>query len=309
MPLWFDLMMTGGAGGGAGGGTTFIIVGDSGKLATSTDGINWILQTSSFGTTNINDVNSKDGIAFACGDAGKARYSSNYTSWSSITTGTGVLNLQKTAVGTTNILIVGDSAAQSWATTPNGVWTFVNTFDNTQDEVFAAATNGTEVGLVRDTTLEPFLYYSDFTNSFSFVSIIPAKPVSVAYGNGIYVATIKKSSSSEIWTSTSLEGTFTRRVNDGTKYDIQNASFCGGVFLVWFTRSGGSKLYISADGITWAVGTAPTSANVKGNFAFGNGLYVGAFGNGTLYTSPNYTTWTARTSGFSSSSINGITFA
>lgn len=79
---------------------------------------------------------------------------------------------------------------------------------------------------------------------------------------------------------------------------ISNFSYINGVYVAtdWVTSSYWNTItnfYTSANGTTWVINTAPTMYGTA--MAFGAGLYVLVCSNGTTYSSPNLTTWTART--------------
>lgn len=60
-------------------------------------------------------------------------------------------------------------------------------------------------------------------------------------------------------------------------------------------------------GRSWALGTAP-GTSLKRAFAYSGSLYVAAGNSGTLQTSPDYTTWTLRTSTFGATDIYGAAY-
>lgn len=73
---------------GASSGFEFVIAGYSGQMAYSDDGTTWTLVTSSFSTSNINDVAWADGTWVAVGAGGKIATSDDGITWTQQTSGT-----------------------------------------------------------------------------------------------------------------------------------------------------------------------------------------------------------------------------
>lgn len=71
------------------GGSTFVVVGNSGRLATSTNGVTWTSRTSNFSTTNINKVTYGSSTFVAVGDGGKLNTSTDGITWTTRTSGFG----------------------------------------------------------------------------------------------------------------------------------------------------------------------------------------------------------------------------
>ena len=72
----------------------FIIVGDSGKISTSPDGINWTAQTGDHGTSNILGVAAADDIVVSVGETGKLASSTDGETWTARTSQFGTTNIQ-----------------------------------------------------------------------------------------------------------------------------------------------------------------------------------------------------------------------
>ena len=110
-------------------GSLIVIVGESGKMATSTDGITWTLRTSGFGTSNIYGATyGGTSWVFVGGDS-KVGTSSDPTTSVTINTSTGItsgLNLYDIAFSGTDFVIVADASRVLKAfetTSPSGAWT------------------------------------------------------------------------------------------------------------------------------------------------------------------------------------------
>jgi hypothetical protein len=213
----------------------FVAVGDSGKLATSPDGITWTQQTSSFGTTNILSVAYGNGLWVATGGTGKLATSPDGITWTQRTSSFGTTNIFGVAYGNGLWVATGDTG--QLATSPDGItWT--------------QRTSGTTQSL----------YY-------------------LTFGGGLFVVpgnngTIVTSPDGVTWT--------TRTGNFGLTAVIQVA-YGNGLFVA-VGLSG--KLATSPDGITWTQRTSSFgTTNILG-VAYGNGLWVATGGTGQLATSP-----------------------
>lgn len=99
----------------------YVAVGESGKLATSPDGITWTQQTSSFSSTGINGIAYGNGIWVAVGDSGKIATSTDGTTWTQRTSGT-AQDIFCVAYGN-GIWVVGGQSPRLTATDPTGTWT------------------------------------------------------------------------------------------------------------------------------------------------------------------------------------------
>lgn len=118
-------------------GTTLVVAGASGNLYTTTStnpaSISWTSRTSSFGTTIIRDLEYHGGYWVAVADAGKVAYSTNATSWTQKSTGTGT---GKDCFGVTYhmgrwlVIVNGPSSSgetvRSNTTDPSGSWTIAS---------------------------------------------------------------------------------------------------------------------------------------------------------------------------------------
>ena len=132
----------------------------------------------------------------------------------------------------------------------------------------------------------------------------------VTFGDGLFVA----GGDSNGKMSTSPDGiTWTTRTSN-TGNDIYSLTYGNGLFLAGGKASAFST---SPDGITWTSGDTGfpgVNAPING-LAYGNGVYVavGQYYDGSdfqarMATSTNGSSWTNRTSQFSSSNIRGVTF-
>jgi hypothetical protein len=125
-------------------GTTLAVGGASGNIwtTTSTDSaaISWTQRTSSFGTTDLSDMEYHGGNWVAIAEAGKVAYSTNATTWTQKTTGG---STSKTCQGVTyhmgrwlivtlGFLSNNGETIRSNTSDPSGSWTVVTSNQNIQ---------------------------------------------------------------------------------------------------------------------------------------------------------------------------------
>ena len=97
----------------------FVIGGNAGQIRTSTDGLSWVTQTSTFGTTTIRSVAYGDGLWVAVGDDGQIRTSTNAITWVTRDALFGTTNINSVAYGDGLWVAVGQS--NQIRTSTNGI--------------------------------------------------------------------------------------------------------------------------------------------------------------------------------------------
>lgn len=238
----------------------YVAAGDTGKLATSPDGITWTQRTSSFGTTRILNVDYGDGYWVAGGDSAKVAYSTDGINWTQITTGiTGTV--QKVGWGN-GTWVIGSSTGNIYtATNPSGTWTSrTSTIANVYNLLYykggsiwvAGADTGTTGALASSTDA------ATWTARTSAVSITQAYCSFVA--NATVVAAVVQVGASTYDIETSTNGTtWTDRTPAATSGTVNTeaASDDAGLMCVL------SGFQVSSDGTTWSTRTDPNSPSIS----------------------------------------------
>lgn len=295
---------------------TFVAVGASGTILTSSNGTSWTSQTPSPAFLPLG-VSFGNGIFVAVGASGKILTSSNGTVWTSGTSGT-TKNLYAVSFGKNTFVAVGESGTiltsgdgMSWTGRTSG------TIQQLQGVSFENGTSFVAVGF--NGTI---LTSSDGTNWASrspngqalfgtghFVAVgnVGAIWISsnngvswtsstsgttqtlngVTYGNDTYVAvgnvgTILTSSNGTDWTTRT----------SGTTQGLKGVTYGNNTFVA---VGGGGTILISSDGTSWTSPNSGTVAHLLG-VAYGNNTFV-AVGNGAkILTSSDGTNWTSHNS-------------
>jgi hypothetical protein len=282
---------------------TFVIVGDSGLILSSSDnGATWDNMTSGV-STNLASVTYGGGTFVVGGTSGVILTSTNASTWSSETSGgnswsaasDGVSdNLSGTAYGNDMHVISGVSGTiltssdngSSWTTQTTGtsevIWEVI--YDN---NIFVSVSDNGSIYTSGDGTT-----WTPRTSGTS-------NPLrGITYGNSTFVAV---GNSGTIYTST--DGTTWTSSTSGTSNAFKQVAYGNSTFVA-VGNSG--TIYTSPDGTTWTSSTSGTS-NALQQVAYGNSTFVVISNNGEIFTSADGTTWTLEwTSG--TTSLNGITF-
>ncbi|WP_461257692.1 hypothetical protein [Treponema sp. R80B11-R83G3] len=272
------------------GNNTFVAVGygqDGGKIATSTDGVNWKAVADTKFTTAIISIGYGNGTFVAGGDYGKMAYSSdNGATWTAVEDSTFGSNTNSSinaiAYGNSTFVAVG-RVGIAYSTNNGATWTKVEDNNLPYYKNAIAFGNGMFVAVGLDTT------YPD--------------------GETVYVGKIVTSTDGIDWTA----------VGDSTfgETEIRAITFGNGTFV-----AGGydnvsdrvSKVAISTDGTNWTAVTQNAIVSISA-IAYGNNKFIAAGGDkvytkGGMAASANGTKWTAITLGseFNGPNIGTIAF-
>jgi len=282
---------------------TFVIVGDSGLILSSSDnGATWDNMTSGV-STNLASVAYGGGTFVVGGNSGVILTSTNASTWISETSGgnswsavsDGVSdNLSGTAYGNDLHVISGVSGTILTSSDNGSSWT--------------SQTSGTSE-IIWDVTYDNNIFVSVSDNGLIYTSgdgttwtprtSGTSSPLrGVTYGNSTFVAV---GNAGKIYTSP--DGTTWTSSTSGTSNAFQQVVYGNSTFVA-VGNSG--TIYTSGDGTTWTSSTSGTS-NALQQVAYGNNTFVVISNNGEIFTSADGTTWTLEwTSG--TTSLNGITF-
>ncbi len=255
----------------------FVAVGDSGKLATSTDGITWTQRTSSFGNTSIRDVGYDQGMFVAVGGSGKLATSTDGITWTQRTSSFGNILINGVGYGQGMFVAVGDSG--KLATSTDGItWTQrTSSFGNIpingvgygQGMFVAVGYSGKLV------TSTDGITWTQRTSSFDTTTIYD-----VCYGQGMFVAV---GDSGKLATST--DGiTWTQRTSSFDTTTIQGVGYGQGMFVA---VGDSGKLATSTDGITWTQRTSNFGTAAIYGVCYDQGMFVAVGGKGKIANSAN----------------------
>jgi len=282
---------------------TFVIVGDSGLILSSSDnGATWDNMTSGV-STNLASVAYGGGTFVVGGNSGVILTSTNASTWISETSGgnswsavsDGVSdNLSGTAYGNDLHVISGVSGTILTSSDNGSSWT--SQTSGTSEIIWDVTYYNNIFVSVSDNGL---IYTSgDGTTWTSRTSGTSSPLRGVTYGNSTFVAV---GNAGKIYTSP--DGTTWTSRTSGTSNAFQQVVYGNSTFVA--VGSSGT-IYTSGDGTTWTSRTSGSS-NALQQVAYGNNTFVVISNNGEIFTSADGTTWTLEwTSG--TTSLNGITF-
>lgn len=237
----------------------YVAVGESGKLATSPDGVTWTQRTSSFSTTSIKYVAYGNGYWVAVGDSAKVAYSTDGITWTQKTTGI-TSTVVRVAYGN-GLWVIGNDLGNFYtATDPTGTWTSrTSTLFVTSDILYfkgqsiwvAGADTGTTGALASSTD------GLTWTARTSAISLAGANAQFAANTTVVAALVPDASLSLDIQSST-----------NGTAWTNRTPAISSGI--AWFGMSDDAGLLVfngfqtSSDGTTWSSRTAPSSNLVCG---------------------------------------------
>jgi hypothetical protein len=265
----------------------FVLVGDTGKLATSTNSIEWVLRTSGMGTGSeaFNTVKYNDGIyvASAGSSSGLTSVSTDAITWIARTTGFGVSKINTIAVGN-NIWIIGGTGGNIQSSTQQTLTQFGDgALLRASTDSIAWTTRTTGKNTVQITELQ----YGDQGSA--------AGQHSLASGlNYIGQNFLIASTDNIIWTERTT----------GFGSSILSLGYGGGIYLM---SGNGGSLLTTTNTIAWTFRTSGFGSSSIISITYGSGYYVVASATSIAY-STNAIQWEIKNPGFGFSSINTITY-
>jgi hypothetical protein len=272
-------------------GDKFVAVGATGTIRTSPDGLTWTARTS--GTTNTFNSVAYDGTTIvAAGVTGTIRTSTDGITWTTRTFGT-TTTIQKVIYsGSTFVALAGNTSRYS----SNGTtWSGGGSPNLTLSVTSSIATNGTVIAIGANTGLIRISTNSGL--NWSAQTTISSQSLGAMCWDGSKFVVATTSSNQLIHSN-----------NAGTAWPIVvSGSNIRGITI----NSSGTCVIVGGEGLIQTTTSTditnnvlPTIRNMSNSYAFNavawsgtQFLAVGTVGN--VFTSPDGTTWTPRTSGVS----------
>jgi hypothetical protein len=255
--------------GAAYGNTTFVVVGSSGLILSSSDGATWTTRTSPI-NLNLNAVAFGNGIFVAVGDSGTVLTSPDGVNWTS--RGPVAPNhLRGVAFGNDLFVAVGD--AGTIRTSTDGVtW-------NPGDSGTAFALFGVTHGGGRFVIVGSLGVFVTSVNGANWTPGATGASFDlngVAHGSGVFVAV---GNGGAVFTSTN--GTSWNSQISGTTNNLQSVAIGNGPFVAVGNTG---TIRTSPDGVTWTQRTSGTGLSLNG-VGYGEGTYVATGASGTILQS------------------------
>jgi len=275
-------------------GSIYVVVGSSGNILTSSDGSTWN-STISGTSQNLLDVAYGGGYFVAVGANGTVLYSSNGTVWQ-VSGAVSYTNINAIVYASSKFVLV--TALGEVYTSNNGVTWSSQTTGTTNALYSIAYGNGKFVaGGASGTIITSPDAITWSVTTIGFYDVLGLRYITNTGGNS-FVATCKNnkvyvSTDGSTWTRSLVDG-LVSVTNDGTN--------------AWSLTSWGD-IYknAAASTLSYIATIASGIENFKYIYHNGAGLFTVLTGSGGIYTSGTGATWTARTSGVSTS-LNKVWF-
>lgn len=274
----------------------WVLVGTSGKIATSPDGATWTQATSPFGASTLYAVTFGAATFVAAGASGKLASSTDGGAWTSQTSQFGASQINGLAYGNSTFVAVG--ASGKVATSSDGAtWTLVCDNVGVLPDPFSGgaiytAAYGAGLWVLMGAagkcyTTTDFVTFTSRTSQFGADAV-----VKVIFADSLFVAV-----GANAKCSTSANGTAWTAQTTGAGTQLNDVAYGNGVWVATSLVTGANSLFLSADsGVTWTARAFPCSTALTATqaIAFGDGRFVGALGNyGIAGTSLDGSAWLA----------------
>jgi hypothetical protein len=269
------------------GNSLYLLVGDSGKLATSTNSIQWTLRTSGMGSgfEASTGVNYNSGIFVASSglSSGLTSVSTDAITWIARTTGFGVSKIDTISVGNNIWIISGEGG----------------TIQSSTQETLSQLGNG---AFLRASTNS--IAWITRTTGKDAVQIIQLQSGDQGNANGQYSLASGLNYIGQNFLIASTDNINWIARTSGFGSSILSLGYGDGIYLI-----GGNSgaLLTTTNTINWRFRTSGFGSSSIISLIYGSGYYVAASATNVAY-STNAIHWQIRDPGFGSSSINALTF-
>lgn len=301
------------------------------KTFTSTDGINWTEQSIEFNSIPL-AVIYHDGIFVIISNSGMIATSQDGTTWSTQYTASPNITLNGIAYGVQGYVAVGEKESVvkspdgvSWSQVSkdsysfNGVAYGSGLFAAVDDSgVIMTSADGKQwterltsftQGLSRrlnaiiyengkfvavggqfnsGTVMGRILTSANGIDWTSCDTHVLSEIIDITYGNGLYVALTSRG-----YILTSTDGTVWTESTANVSTDVRKITYGNSKFVILGSNG---NLYTSPDAVTWTSGSYGSSFNMN-DICFNGALFVAVGDNGTILTSQDAITWTTRIAG------------
>lgn len=285
------------------GDSLFSAVGSNGTILTSSDGETWTRGTNPVPAANLKEVTYGDGQFMAVGDSGTILVSTYGATWTSQSYSTSN-SLYGVACGSNYFVTVGQSAMMlySGVNCAAGAATVTSAMD------IDSHGNGSDLEV-------RFNKAADESRVSQYrIMVVPAYPSNVAINFNVIKANAVSAGNYTVAnkTGSNITVTLSDTANDVEGYPIENdstykvfiLSVADGVNATVNTLSAASP-EVSIRMWNWA-NPNPTGNTFNGT-AYGNNLYVVVGDSSAIFTSPDGTNWTGRTSD-TTYDLNGVAY-
>ena len=274
----------------------YVAGGDWGKLATSTDGINWIQRDIGFGDDFcIHSICYGNGLYIVGGNEGKLVTSIDGTNWIQRTNGFDGDIIYSICYGN-GLYVIGGTSGKL-ATSIDGI-NWIQRDSGFNGDIINSLCYGNGLYIVggENGKLSTSI---DGINWIQRDSGFDYDIFSICYGNGLYVAV-----GNEGKLATSTDGINWIQVDSGFgTTGINSVCYGNGLYIA---VGNGGKLATSADGINWVQVDSGLGTSFINSICYGNGLYIAGGTNDNLTTSTDGINWIQVDSGFNGDIIYTI---
>ena len=260
------------------------VAGGDGKMAYSTDGINWTaVSDSTFGSSYIHSICYGDGKFVAVGNDGKMAYSPDGINWTAVADSPFInkTSIESVCYGNGKYVAVG------WYTT------YISLKEYRPFGMMAYSTDGVNWTRIDNSPFKGYFIYSVCYENGKFVAGggNPSMTITQTHPGNIPPTTVTIDARSKMAYST--DGITWTEV-DSTFGGSRIYSICYGGNGKYVAGGTDGKMAYSTDGVNWTAVTNSTfgSSSIL-SICYGNGKYIAVGNDGKMAYSPDGINWTA----------------